>query len=188
MKYYFAAAISLCGVLFPTSSLHAATLTNFITYNGHTYAVTDVGSSWTEAEAFAVSQGGHLVTINDAAENAFIFETFVAADNLDYWIGFNCVGCSNYLDATQWGWSSGETSTFENFRAGQPDWGSGSDRFAVINFAGVGAVWDNYPDASFGTPKAIIEFDDPQSVSEPFSVLGFLTLLGFSFVIKHKNE
>lgn len=41
------------------------------------------GPSWTEAEAGAASLGGHLVTINNAAENAFL----VAQSLLGSWIG-----------------------------------------------------------------------------------------------------
>ncbi len=144
-----------------TAKSYALSLVNITSYNGHTYATTDAGSSWTEAEAFAVAQGGHLVTINDLAENTFIFNTYVQSNNLDYWIGLNCLGCTDYLLPQQWSWSSGEAVTFNNFRSGQPDTGGGDDRYLVINFNGVGDVWDNYPDGGWQTsqPRAILEFD-----------------------------
>lgn len=46
------------------------------TYNGHQYAITLNYSDWTQAEAWAVEVGGHLVTINDLAENAWLSEQF----------------------------------------------------------------------------------------------------------------
>jgi hypothetical protein len=93
------------------------------TYNGHEYAVTNTWESWVAAEAEAVTQGGHLVTINDAPENAWVSATFkdnyienlygqsqAAAVNIGYYL----------IDPTNntWGWISGETSTYTNLYSG----------------------------------------------------------------------
>jgi hypothetical protein len=43
-----------------------------------------------------------------------------------------------------------------NFAGGQPDNAYGSDRYAVIGYGG-NTGWDNYPDAAFRTPSAIVE-------------------------------
>ena len=43
---------------------------------GHDYVYVEDGMSWADAEAHAVSLGGHLVTINNAAENDWLVATF----------------------------------------------------------------------------------------------------------------
>ena len=47
-------------------------------FGGHTYHLLDTDGTkrWFEAEAEAVGLGGHLVTINDASEDQFVFDTF----------------------------------------------------------------------------------------------------------------
>jgi hypothetical protein len=48
--------------------------------NGHTYHLLSAddgsGLTWAASEAYAVSLGGHLTTINDNAENGWVFDTF----------------------------------------------------------------------------------------------------------------
>ena len=43
--------------------------------NGHTYYLLEK-TTWVAAEAEAVALGGHLATVNDAAEDAWLFATF----------------------------------------------------------------------------------------------------------------
>ena len=49
-----------------------------IDYNGHRYYFLS-NDTWAASEAFALTLGGHLVTIDDAAENAFVENTFMLA-------------------------------------------------------------------------------------------------------------
>jgi hypothetical protein len=53
--------------------------------NHHLYYLLDA-ASWTRSEAESLSMGGHLVTINDEAENNWVTDTFALDRNL--WIGF----------------------------------------------------------------------------------------------------
>jgi hypothetical protein len=68
---------------------------------------------WWDAEDEAVSYGGHLATINDAAENAWLVSTFGTG--------------SLHIGLTDWGsegtfyWINGEPVTYTNWDAGQPD-------------------------------------------------------------------
>jgi hypothetical protein len=61
-------------------------------YAGHTYTLTPRSMSWTEAEAEAQRLGGHLVTINDAAEQAWVSETFGGWGGWYLWLGMNRSG------------------------------------------------------------------------------------------------
>src|SRR5687768_11887231 len=57
---------------------------------GHSYYLLQP-SSWTDAEAKAQSLGGHLVTINDAPENDFVWGQFSQFGGVQrsLWIGLN---------------------------------------------------------------------------------------------------
>ncbi len=94
---------------------------NWIEYNGHEYALTKDHYSWVGAEQEAVSVGGHLATVNDAAENTWLAQTFYNSFNHSgtgsmqnaVWIGLYYTGVgsrSNY--AGSWDWISGDDSSY----------------------------------------------------------------------------
>jgi hypothetical protein len=92
--------------------------------NGHTYYLLDQ-AFWTTAEAEAVSLGGHLATVNDAAEDAFIFSNFAplispSGQNRSLLIGLNDVAAEGTFV-----WVSGEPVGYTNWQTGQPN----ADRF-----------------------------------------------------------
>ncbi len=82
------------------------------TYGGHKYRMTDGGMSWTAAEAYAQSLGGHLVTIDDAAEQQWVAQNFSWAT---VWTGF-----TDQAEENTWMWSSGATQGYTNWSAGHP--------------------------------------------------------------------
>jgi hypothetical protein len=87
--------------------------------NGHLYILLDQ-SNWTDAEAEAVRLGGHLATIDDAAEDSFIFDTFstFGGQNRNLWIGLNDQASEGVFE-----WASGDPVGYVNFDidSGQPD-------------------------------------------------------------------
>jgi hypothetical protein len=148
-----------------------------VIFNGYSYDLTPAGS-WTSAESFAVSQGGHLVTIDDAAENEFLRTTFlnITGSQEDFWIGLYAPAGA-VTDPANYEWVSGSTSTYRNWRSpGQPDAGSGHAYTAINFLQNDDGTWDNYPDTGFRTIRGIFEVN---AVPEPsaFLSLAFIGLL-----------
>ncbi|MFN3409183.1 MAG: FG-GAP-like repeat-containing protein [Limisphaerales bacterium] len=121
------------------------------TANGSVYFLL-ANSTWTEAQAKAVQLGGHLVTVNDAAENAWLVDTFsnFGGQPRSLWIGFN--------DAAQegnWVWVSGQPVGFTNWRPGEPNDGNGSgEDYAYIygpiaGQPGLLGRWNDGPNTAF---------------------------------------
>jgi Ca2+-binding RTX toxin-like protein len=106
------------------------------TYNGKFYFLSNAGS-WTQAQAQAVSLGGNLVTVNDAAENQFLVNTFGGTEGL--WIGL-----TDEVTEGTFKWANGEAVTYTNWSPGNPDNGGNQD-YAWINFQNPGK-WDDAGD------------------------------------------
>ena len=131
-----------------STSVNAAVITGPIYNpdNNHTYYLLTT-SSWSDAEAEAISLGGHLVTINDQAENDFVFNTFsefANPSNPALWIGFNDID----VEGT-WVWSSGAQVTYTNWTPGEPNNQGGNEDAAVINPPDAEwndiEVWNTFP-------------------------------------------
>jgi len=113
--------------------------------NGHYYALTSVAhTNWFNAEAEAASHaGGHLVSINGIAEQAFIEATFLAGNSRSniYWIGLNDI----VSDGT-WIWSSGEPMTYTNWEPGEPNNAPPGEDAGVLNwYYGLGQLASAQP-------------------------------------------
>lgn len=73
---------------------------------GHMYEL--VFGNWWIAENNAIALGGHLVTINNQAEQDWLVNKF--GSTLAYWIGLN-----DFVSDNHYVWSSGEPVTFTNW-------------------------------------------------------------------------
>ncbi|KKL54360.1 hypothetical protein LCGC14_2266190, partial [marine sediment metagenome] len=142
-------------------------------HDGHWYKITSSSQTWAEAEAEAQALGGHLVTINDAAEQAFVQQWFA---NWSPWIGLT----DQDVEAT-WAWSSGEDVTFTNWYSGEPNDGDYRADYALLSGDG---EW--YDDRSYRTHWGLIEFDeadypdaDGDGIPDAFDVLPAETLNAF---------
>jgi len=131
------------------------------TYNGHSYQRTSGATSWEAAQAEAAQLGGHLVVINDAAEQRWLAETF-GRDRL--WIGLT--------DRNQEGtfqWVNGDDSSFRNWTPGEPNdykFGGkfdGGEDYVLMNWNSNG-LWNDAPNDFMGKFQGLIEI--PNSVQE----------------------
>ena len=145
---------------------HAAVITSD-TYNGNTYLLLSQ-QNWFNAETEAQSLGGHLVTVNDDAENDWLWSTFQSYGNL--WIGLNDIAAEGtYV------WSSGQSSTYLNWASGEPNNCCGGED-AVHFWGGINA-WNDLN--AFSNLYAIAEIE---AVPAPAAlVLLGMGLLGLGF-------
>ena len=131
--------------------------------NGHSFLLL-ANSSWTSAEAEAISLGGHLATVRNAAENQWMIDTFTlfGSQNRSFWIGLN--------DATNEGtftWTSGEPVTFTNWASGEPNNLGNEDYVYVIQ----PTANPNYPLLVPGRWNDILDSGIEQSLPQPNGVV-----------------
>lgn len=112
---------------------------------GHWYAIVE-GTTWTAGEAYAVSLGGHLATINDAAEDRWIAVTF----KQEAFVGLNDIDKEG-----TWVWASGEPVTYTNWLPDEP-WVGGGD-VVHLNFDETGAFsWLQAQVPTAEAPRSIL--------------------------------
>ncbi len=120
--------------------------------NGHRYIAVNA-TTWSSAEAFAQQLGGHLVSIEDAGENAFVQQSFgtLGGTSRRLWIGFNDVAVEG-----SFAWTDGTPAGYSNWNGGEPnDSAPGED---VAEMLGTQGVWNDMPDSGGGFPHiAVIE-------------------------------
>ena len=116
--------------------------------NNHWYFLTEPGT-WPEAEAEAVAAGGHLVTINDAAENAWVANMFNPdPPNSGAWIGLFQLPGSPEPDGG-WVWISGEPVTYTNWGDVEPNDSDGIEEFAHLGIFQAHDQWNDWSHLRF---------------------------------------
>ena len=109
--------------------------------NGNSYYLLSQ-NTWTASESEAQSLGGHLVTVNNQAENDWVFNSFAVAGGSGraLWTGY-----SRPTSGAAFGWASGETSTYTNWAPQEPNFPD--ERFAymlpTLNSNPLAGKWNN---------------------------------------------
>jgi hypothetical protein len=132
----------------------AATSTGITaTFGGHTYTLLTADTA-SASEAYAVSQGAHLIAVNSQAENDFLLATF--GSDLSYWLGL--VRTSS--GASTFAWTNGDALTFTNWADSEPN-NQGGDEDNVHTYTN--GTWNDLPGASvyngdkYGVMEAVPE-------------------------------
>jgi lectin-like protein len=167
------AAVALCGTLSAQLPSSMGDVTN--PANNHVYHILEE-STWTDAQAAAVQLGGHLVTIDDLAEDTWVFDTFGnwASQPRDMWIGFNDITAEGSFE-----WVSGDPITYTNWAPGQPDNYLGNNATEgedMVHMYGFGSIygpgqWNDMHDA------------DPGTAGWTFGLYGIVELEGPAFTV-----
>ena len=92
--------------------------------------------SFQNAEAYAQSLGGHLVSIANAAENEAVRQLFVQSGSTQIWIGFNDIASEGAFV-----WTDGSPVTFTAWNVGEPNNSGGED---CADMEGPGS-WNDLP-------------------------------------------
>ncbi len=95
------------------------------TANGHFYYLLQP-STWTDAQAAAQTLGGNLVTINDAAEQSWVYSNFATDGGVgrNIWLGYYDTALDSLAGpahAANFVWIDGSSSAFSNWNAGEPN-------------------------------------------------------------------
>jgi hypothetical protein len=128
--------------------------------NNHKYYLLS-SSDWKTAESKALQLGGHLVTVNDATENSWVFNTFstYGGVNRKLWIGLN-----GLIQPGKWVWASGETPAYRNWAPGEPNYSD--QEFYVYMY-------------SYGVPRA------PQAWNNYYNTANGHTYPGYTVLYRH---
>ena len=168
--FLFVGAVSVILI----ESLHASVVgsaTNAA--NGHIYLLLQ-SATWSASQDEAVKRGGDLVTINDAAEQAWVYSTFAHFGGLarDLWIGLG----DGDQDRT-FSWASGATTTYTNYVSGEPNHYAGIEFY--VTMGSDSGKWNDLPAGTYSVqtlPYGVVEI----SPTDPASLLGASAdILGF---------
>ena len=142
-------ALACLGMSFFGAQAYAGVIGDPVSFNGHLYYLLDK-SNWSDAEFEAVALGGHLATINDQAENDFVFNTFTAVvgDDAGLWIGFNDVA-----EEGTFVWTSAEPVSYTNWAPDEPNNHMGIEHYVHMLYKvddRPDGSWNDAPDDGWG--------------------------------------
>ncbi len=132
--------------------------------NGHWYYLLPA-TNWVDADELGRNLGGHLATINDVAENEWVFTNFSTFGGVErtLWIGLN-----DTVQENIWQWISGQPAAYRNWAPGEPNNGGGffpSEERVLIWNPSSGHPLGSWADApSDQLHSAVIEVGPPETV------------------------
>lgn len=180
-KLRLLSAASIC-VLMSCFSNSALAVPVYYSGTGNYYEYIGGSFSWdsakTGAEALTFnSVQGHLVTILSSGENDFILNNLSLTNQA--WIG-----ATDSAVEGDWEWVTGETFSYTNWTAGQPDNFSNED-FGIFLPAG---TWNDGPSPNPNVKGYIVEYEASAVPIPPAVWLFGSGLLGLIGISKRKKQ
>jgi len=164
-------------------SSHAETIAGPLTNpsNGNRYYLLSQ-MNWSDSEAEAISLGGHLVTIDNATENAWIVSNFANLDGVSraLWIGLTDVTTEGTFV-----WSSGDPVGYTNWGPNEPN-NFGEEHWAHI-FPSTDerfSLWNDVPNEASSYQFSYFGVVEVKSVPEP---TGLALMAGAALWIRRKQ-
>ena len=118
--------------------------------NNHLYALAHPNQTWSQSEALAQSLGGHLVTINDAAENDWVSTTFGS------FAPYLWIGLTDRAVEGDWGtWNDGTPVGYSSWASGYPRVVDNYDD-GYLNVSN--RLWYDYPSSTSSNWRGVMEF------------------------------
>jgi hypothetical protein len=107
---------------------------------GLSYAVIPA-QTWLDALARSADLGGWLVTVDDAAEQAWLVDNFGGEET--FWIGLTDAETEG-----SWRWAGGKPVSYANWAANEPNNMYGGEHFGVMNWLAPGEWNDMSPESA----------------------------------------
>ncbi len=112
--------------------------------NQHQYQFFDMSLSWQDARDDCAARGGYLATIQDAAEDQFLYQRISPRS---YWLG-----ATDENEEGIWTWVTGEPWMYTNWAEGQPDNeivdDSSGENYLAYLWPESPSQWSDVPNAS----------------------------------------
>ena len=146
-----------------------------ITYNGHIYELYNYSISYGEAENYCRWNGGHLVSITSAEEQAKVFSLLSNTDcNSFCWMGATCINRGeNWTNGNDnWKWEDGSVFGYTNWETDQPDYCGGIETCLMMyksNGLWNDVNWD-YPCKNKNSFCFILEKEIPSPVLQSIEI------------------
>ena len=153
------------------------------TIGNTSYKLVTTQRDWVSAAADAVQQGGHLVEINDSAEQAGIWQaiqdsgismTYTAVSD-GGGVAYVWIGATDKQNEGTWLWDGDNDNNGENFWNGQGAWGAN-------NGSAVNGAYYNWGGTNTGTPNEPDDYGSNQDAAaiglEPWPSAGAGNIAG----------
>ena len=130
-------------------------------YNGHKYQIFDRSLHWKDAKAYCESLGGHLVTVTDEGEKAFV-EKFATerGEKQIYWYG-----ATDEAEEGNWQWVTGEDTALIGKYGAFDNMGGEEDYLALTDRSNW--YWNDWGEAANeGNPIGLYAYENVGFICE----------------------